>query len=458
MTKDGLLLLSHCGFSFMDDLIAALDARGLRSFVLSSSPLLDHRAERINQLSRMATRCMVTNSSVLTREDVFTALFTLHEQGERVIGCITVWEAYRELMAEANAELGLPDLSTRQVSLLRDKLRLRNRLADAGLSQARAVELTRGRFEALKADGRQYFVKPSCGIASYGAFTLRPDSDWRTLEQISSEAHNDEVYRSAFGAGLVFIAEDYICGGEYSFELFIVNGRVHLVALHEKCKVTETSGTVLEDCCTSPPVSIDSQTCCAGIAWVGRVIKNLDLRWGCFHLEARHDGTHWDLIEINPRVGGCLISPSVKALNGVASVLELWLDLLIAAANEDPQALADFDCRIASLSYTSEGIHPGEHATFFRAYFARTGKIDFIGLRPVEPPPVVSQLFLKTGDEITQSSREVFLGQLLWCYRRDQQKGELANLMRMSEEAIEVRYTERCPSAKNPNEVVENLL
>jgi hypothetical protein len=71
---------------------------------------------------------------------------------------------------------------------------------------------------------------------------------------------------------------------------------------------------------------------------------------------------------------------------------------------------------------------------------------------------VVSQLFLKTGDEITQSSREVFLGQLLWCYRRDQQKGELANLMRMSEEAIEVRYTERCPSAKNPNEVVENLL
>ncbi len=442
MTRTGVLLLSHCGFSFMEDLIAALEARGLRSFVLSSSPLAPGRAKRLQELSTKADALLCTDWDALTADDVEAALDELRKRGERVVACVSVWEGYRGLMALGNEKLGVADLSPSQVNFLRNKLAVRNQLAAAGLSHARAVALTRDNVDVLKCEARPYFIKPVCGIASYGAFALRPDTTWDSIQRIAQEARIDEVYRSAFGEGLAFMAEDYIPGREYSFELLLTRGHVHVLAIHEKCAVTETAGTVLEDACASPPISIDAAVCAEGIEWIDRTFRQLGLKWGCFHVEARHDGTRWDLIEINPRVGGCLISPSVKALNGEDGILELWLDLLLASSAGSESALDAFEARLASLSFTADGAPPYEHATFFRAYFGRRGKLDYVGVRDVDPAPILSQLFVTAGTEITQASREVFIGQLLWRVARQELEASLPKLMRISEQAVEVRYTE----------------
>jgi hypothetical protein len=430
MTKPGVLLLSHCGFSFMEDLLDSLRARGLRSFVLSSSPLQTLKAKRLEQLSRIADRLICTDAHVLTADDVQSALVHLQELGETVLTCISVWEGYRGLMARANASLGIADLGAVQVERLRNKLMVRNRLAAARLTQANAVPLTHENFDELKSDSNRRFVKPVCGIASYGAFTLRPDSSWSAIASIVEEAQSDEIYRSAFGSKLEFMAEDYVPGREFSFELVVVDGRIHTLAIHEKCEITETQGTVLEDACVSPPVSIDASACAAGIEWLIRVFQSLELDWGCFHVEARHDGGHWDLIEINPRVGGCLISPSVKALNGQAGVLDLWLDLLLAESAAAAGALEIFEARLAAISFRSDGTPPYEQA----------GTIEHVALRNIEPAPIVSQLFLKPGDQVTQTSREVFLAQLLWRVSRARTEAALPELMRISAQAVEVRY------------------
>jgi hypothetical protein len=440
MTKPGVLLLSHCGFSFMEDLLDSLRARGLRSFVLSSSPLQALKPKRLEQLSQISDRLICTDAHVLTADDVESALAHLKELGETVLACISVWEGYREFMARANAGLGIADLGVVQVERLRNKLTVRNRLAAARLTQAKAVPLTYENFNELKADSKRRFVKPVCGIASYGAFALRPESSWSAIASIVREAQSDEIYRSAFGSELEFMAEDYVQGREFSFELLVVDGRVHTLAIHEKCEITETQGTVLEDACVSPPVSIDAPACAAGIKWLTQVFQSLELDWGCFHVEARHDGTRWDLIEINPRVGGCLISPSVKALNGQAGVLELWLDLLIAESAAATGSLDIFEAQLAAMSFRPDGTPPYKQATFFRAYFASVGTIEHVALRNVEPLPILSQLFLKPGDQVTQTSREVFLGQLLWRISRARTEAALPELMRMSAQAVEVRY------------------
>lgn len=62
MTTHGVLLLSHCGYSFLEDLIAALDARGLRTFVLSSLPLAEHCPQRLDELQRKVTRLLSTGA------------------------------------------------------------------------------------------------------------------------------------------------------------------------------------------------------------------------------------------------------------------------------------------------------------------------------------------------------------------------------------------------------------
>lgn len=466
----GVLLLSHVGFSFMEDLLGTVTARGLKGYVLSSLPEPQYQASRPATLADLADDVRVTGGHVLTARDVEDYLDRLQAAGAAVQCCLTVWEGYRHLMALANARLGVPDLDEKQVLDLRDKLTLRNRLADAGLSRGRASALTPETLAERQREGGRYFVKPVSGIASFGTFPLTADTTWTDVERIAAEARSDTVYSSAFTAqpssgspvgpgphahpavdegvgpgagsghgvadGMEFLVEDYVPGREFSFEVIVVDAEPHVVAVHEKCQVTETAGTVLENACVSPPTSLSQEEIAAGIRWVTSVLDVLDLDWGCFHVEARHAASGWDLIEVNPRVGGSLISPSVAALTGGPGLLDLWLDSLLAA--DQP---ADFSKALKSLSFAADGTTQGRNATFFRVFFANPGTIRAVGLNDDLPlQPVVSHVLLKPGDVVHSSSREVFLGQVLWRMDRADRDAVLPQLLPASEHAIEIVY------------------
>ncbi|MEU7013676.1 ATP-grasp domain-containing protein [Streptomyces sp. NPDC046385] len=439
-TGGGILLLSHVGFSFVEDLAEALGARGLKTFVLSSRPEPAHPG-RLDDLRRLADHVTAAAEHVLTHQDVESCLEDLRRQGESVLACVTVWEGYRHLMAFANETLGVSDLGEKEVLGLRDKLTLRNRLFDAGLTRVRAAELTPASLAAHQAGEGRHFVKPVSGIASYGAFPLTARTTWADIERITAESRDDTVYASAFGDdGLTFLVEDYLPGREFSFEVVVTDGTAHVVALHEKCEVTETAGTVLENACTSPPVSVTAAERAEGIAWVRRLLAELDLGWGCFHIEARHDaarpdGARWDLIEVNPRVGGSLISHSTRELTGGASLLDLWIDSLL------PDPDGTFRARLAALSYTADGETPTENATFFRVFFAEKGRIASVRVSEELPlAPVVTHLLLKAGDTVDATAREVFLGQLLWRYPRGEAGRRFPELTRASAHAIDIQY------------------
>ena len=447
MSTSGVLILSHVGFSFLEDLLEIVAVHGLRGFVLSSSPLPAKRAERLEQIGKVSSRLFTTGSHILSSEDVGRTLASLRAENETVLCCITVWEGYRALMAQANEILGVPDLTVAEVERLRDKLIVRNRLATAGLSNARAIALTPESLVELQQSRRRYFVKPRAGIASFGTFPLRRETAWSDIERISEQAKADPVYSSAFNTAPSFLAEDYLPGRESSFEVIVADRRTHVLAIHEKCEISEGHATVLEESCTSPPHSIDRTDCAAGIDWVRRVLELLEVRWGCFHIEARcHEG-RWDLIEINPRVGGCLISRSVKALTGGPGMLELWIDLLLVAANSQSTQRSAFFTELAQLSYSAAG-EPSTHtATFFRAYFATPGRqLEHVGLRETVPAPSFTQILLKSGDHVPDSPCEVFLGQILWTVPLAERDSLLGDLLRSSRAAVDVRYASIGPT------------
>lgn len=465
----GVLLLSHVGFSFMEDLIGTVTARGVKTCVLSSLPEPRHQVSRPEQLTALADDVHVTSEHVLTPDDVDAYIDQLEATGTSVQCCLTVWEGYRHLMASANARLGVPDLDEKQILDLRDKLTLRNRLADAGLTRGRASALTPTTLAERQREGGRYFVKPVSGIASFGTFPLTPDTTWSELERLASEARSDTVYANTFattagsfspsdtdlnndgansavsvtpdaGCEVEFLVEDYVPGQEFSFEVVVVDGDPHVVAVHEKCEVTESTGTVLENACVSPPTSLAQDEVAAGIWWVTTAVAALDLRWGCFHIEARYAPSGWDLIEINPRVGGSLISPSVAALTGGPGMLDLWLDSLLTASQP-----AGFLKTLQELSFAVDGTTPIPNATFFRVFFTGPGTIREVGLNSDLPfQPLLSHVLLKPGDVVESSSREVFLGQVLWRMDRSDRDALLPELLPASMSAIEIVYeTER---------------
>lgn len=464
----GVLLLSHVGFSFMEDLIDTVTARGINTYVLSSLPEPRHQASRPDKLAELADDVYVTTEHVLTPHDVDAYIDELEASGTSVLCCLTVWEGYRCLMASANARLGVPDLDVKQIVELRDKMTLRNRLADAGLTRARASTLTPTTLAERQREGGRYFVKPVSGIASFGTFPLTPDTTWSDLERLDSEARSDTVYANTFTTNsgvfaqsdtsvnnstdtnesvirslsceVEFLVEDYVPGQEFSFEVVLVDGDTHVVAVHEKCEVTETTDTVLENACISPPTSLSQDELATGLQWVTAALAVLNLRWGCFHVEARYSPSGWDLIEINPRVGGSLISSSVAALTGGPSMLDLWLDSLLTANQP-----SGFLKTLKNLSFTVDGTTHNPNATFFRVFFTGPGTVREVKLNDDLPfQPVLSHVLLKPGDFVESSSREVFLGQVLWCMDRADQEALLPKLLPASECAIEIVYeTER---------------
>ncbi|MDF5832665.1 ATP-grasp domain-containing protein [Pseudomonas syringae] len=437
--RPGVLILSHCGFSFLEDLKEELHRRQLRCFVLTSLPLPEHVPARLEQIQGWADRLYTADSHQLRLEDVNNALQTLRKAGEQVTCCISVWEGYRHLMAVANAAVGTYDIDARQALALRNKLEVRNQLAEAGLSQANAYALTAPVLETLQAKNQRYFIKPIHGIASYAAFPMRKDTTWEALEKLRKDSVQDTVYASAFNDGLQFMAEDYIAGQEFSFETLLVDGQAHVVAVHEKYEVTETADTVLEDSCTTPPASLDQAQIAAGLQWLKNVLGCMGLKWGCYHVEARFTGQHWDLIEINPRVGGSLISHSVEAVTAGHSMLSLWLDLLLASQDDalPREALVQ---RLAQSGWQADGSSAQTTATFFRVYFAKPGTLSSVILNEQALAPVVKHILLKAGDVIPAHAREVFLGQLLWTFDRDRQATELERLARLSATALDIQY------------------
>jgi predicted ATP-grasp superfamily ATP-dependent carboligase len=437
--RPGVLILSHCGFSFLEDLKQELHRRQLRCFVLSSLPLPEHVPARLEQIHAWADRFYTTDSHQLKPEDVQTALEALRKSGEQVACCISVWEGYRHLMASANAALGTYDMDAGQALALRNKLNVRNRLAEAGLSHANAYALTEPVLERLKAQDQRYFIKPVHGIASYAAFPMRKDTTWNALEELRLASAEDTVYASAFNDGLTFMAEDYIAGHEFSFETLLVDGQAHVVAIHEKYEVTETASTVLEDSCTTPPASLNQAQIAAGLQWLKDVLGCMELQWGCYHVEARFSGQHWDLIEINPRVGGSLISHSVEAVTDGHSMLSLWLDLLLASQDDTARREALIR-HLQQFEWRTDGTSEQTVATFFRVYFAEPGTLSSVVLNELPLAPVVQHILLKAGDVIPAHAREVFLGQLLWTFERANRAAELQRLASISATALDIRY------------------
>lgn len=436
MNKTGVLLLSHCGYSFMEDLISNAATHSLESFVLSSLPL-PANSHRIQELQEKSAWFGVSENHALTWENVEQVMQELAAEGYCIICCLSVWEGYRTLMAKANQILGVADMEPAQVELLLNKYKLRQQLNQAGLSQVDSVLLNEQTWVDLQAKGKPAFVKPVTGIASYATFRLTTDKSWQDIEKIQSEIATDLTYSSIFSANRGFMAEDYIPGQEFSFEIIAVDGQPFVVAIHEKIEIDESGSAVLENACVAPPINLDEVQLKKARAWIEPIFQHLQLQWGCYHLEARCYNDHWEIIEINPRVGGALISPSVSILTLGISMTQLWLNNLLYQTDEEQlqqkKQLAKFD--LGTGTYQQSPM-----SSYFRVYFAQTGRIRTIQQNICCLEPDLVQVSLKTGTEIVETAREVFLGQVLWAIPQDKKNELLPKLITESRNTIQVDY------------------
>lgn len=445
MNTSALLLFAHQARSYaalIQDYVRRLDVKLL---VLSSRPRDPRDLEDLS--AQGVARLWHVEDEYLDDSHVTAVLDEARAEGYDIIAALATFEGYRVLMAQTNGRLGAIDANPQAVRNCMDKYLCRRMLADAGLSRAEATIVNAESLPALRSSGRRLFVKPRRGAGSFACFRFDEALTMDRLQALQRQMQQDKAFRAIFAGQFDFIAEDYLPGDEYSFEVMVTDGEACVVGVHAKY-LDDSSGTTLETGNSLPAPRLSDTQQLAGERYVARCLAALKLREGCFHIETRHDPRdgHWDIIEVNVRMGGALINQSVGVFTGGLSMLELWVRALCSITIDRREALHSqlLALRESTRRANGELLHG---SVFFSRYGERNRRLDQLSIAQLAPQPDIVDMPVREGVQLPDAERGIFILNALWKVRVPDIERQLVSLAAMLDEKLVVRYSDAAGSA-----------
>ncbi|MFJ7067732.1 ATP-grasp domain-containing protein [Streptomyces sp. NPDC101115] len=222
--------------------------------------------------------------------------------------------------ARINEALGLNGESVETVELLLDKWRMRQRLAEKGISPmasavGRSAQDVR---DFVKAHGLPIIVKPIRESGSVGVFRVNDEADveavagrYRSLDD-EQWAVGDLFSADSFDE---FLMEEYLDGPEISVETLSFDGRHVVCAVTDKAAFGGGSGFV--ELGLSQPSRHPEETLAEVRRLVADFLDAMGLRNGPSHTEIRLTSRGPRIIESHNRIGGYGVNEMVEAAYGV---------------------------------------------------------------------------------------------------------------------------------------------
>lgn len=363
--------------------VAVLRRKGFEPFVLSSLPD-DGGSEFRRMCAELGVEGAVSAGVSVTMAEVGEVLAGI----EDCAFCLSLADAQRELMAEANRLLGAPDVDPAALRLAVDKHEMRTTLAQLGLSRLLSLRLddpdTRAAIEA----GEPFVVKPRHGVGSLCVAVVRSWDEAMAVQKSFDEGPGDDDVLAEYFVNNELIAESFFEGRELSVDLVRRDGQDLVLVDHEKTVLEFGAGTVLERGMASPVVGLTPSQLDAVHRLARQALDALGLSHGCYHVEVRvNQAGEAEIVEINPRVGGALIWDSIR-LQYDRSVTEDWVDVLAGqavapmaarrcgtyqqlahAAQRRPMMAADVSPEFPEPAVSSVHTSPGERPKPYREHF-----------------------------------------------------------------------------------------
>jgi biotin carboxylase len=437
--KRSLLLLAHQGRSYLAAVQQSLRELGVACLVLSSRPRDPRDLEEIVRLA--PERIWHVEDPELEERHVAPVLEQAKAEGYEILATLATFEGYRRLMAETNLKLGANDAEPTDVVRCMDKYLCRKHLFEHGLSRCNAVLLDADTLADLRADGQPRFVKPRRGAGSFACFRLSCDLSVEKLHQLQQQMRNDLAFHAIFAGQFDFIAEDYIPGDEYSFEVLVVGAESYVIGVHAKY-LQEGGGTTLETGTTCPAPRLSDAQQLAGEQYIARCLQALSMNAGCYHIEARFDPSreNWDIIEINARMGGSLINQSIGVFTGGPTLLDLWIRILCSRTAAE---IASLHSRLGALRESKRRADKQitHGSVFFCRYGERNRTIEHISIAGLPRQPDICDIPVRAGSKLPDSERGIFILNALWRVSVADIAQELLDLSAMVDDSLVVRYS-----------------
>jgi D-alanine-D-alanine ligase len=226
-------------------------------------------------------------------------------------GAITFLEDDVLLTSKIADKYHLINTSYKVAAQVRNKYSFREFCAANNLPtiKFRALKNSKDLEEVVKIFNFPLVVKPAYGAAS--AFVVKVNNEEELRESYNYIKKNiSPKIESALADGLEVFVEEYIDGDEVDLDILIQNGKIKFCALSDNGKTKEP---FFIETTRMTPSSLPPKHQAELIAMADESLEKLGVLNGCIHFEAKSTATGPIPLEINLRLGGDEVYPSVKA-------------------------------------------------------------------------------------------------------------------------------------------------
>ena len=232
--------------------------------------------------------------------------------------------------AQLAQRLNLRHISPGTATLLRDKFKVRQRLAERGMAQP-DFALAQSNDELKQAVARlglPVLIKPSDGYGSQNVVVLRHDEDldpW--LTPLEDMLPSSKDYGLGVQANDRLLVERYMAGTVIGCDTLSVNGEHRMLGVNEKL-FFEPPSFAIRGGCFMP----NSPAFTAIQSYVFACLDAVDFNWGAAHTELMLSDEGPRLVEINAR----LVGAKIARLVGYALKRSIHSDLITTHLGKQP--------------------------------------------------------------------------------------------------------------------------
>jgi len=233
--------------------------------------------------------------------------------------------------------LGVRHVNPASAELLRDKYKVRRRLAELGIAQP-DFELAESNAQlkaAVQRLGLPVLIKPADGYGSQNIVCLRDKQD---MDPLLTPLDDMLPSRADYGLGVRandrLLVERYMTGDFLGCDTLTVNGQHRVIGLHRKVMFGPPSFAIRGS--TFTPHGPGSLMPRAVERYVAALLDAVGFDWGATHIELMLTADGPQLIEINPRLVGAKIARLVSHSLGHS----LHADLIAVHLGEDLPVVA----------------------------------------------------------------------------------------------------------------------
>lgn len=313
--------------------------KGLQVFFLTSNP------EKYPFLKRL-----LIHPSVIDTNNV-DAVFQFLSKIKNLVGVISTSESYVYNAALVAQKLNLPHTNPKVIAACRDKYKLSRLLKESNLP-------TISTSNKIKNDIHfPVVVKPNPGTGSIGV---------KLCHSLS------EVKQQLEKIGPHFLIQEYIAGKEFSAEIVIENGTLHVLGITKKYLGPEP---YFVENGHDFPANLPKELYNKVTHTLKTILEKLQYDFGPAHIEFRIRDQQVYIIEVNPRLAGGMIPILVEESTGI-KLIENLIHLFIGQqCHWKPKT--NFSTKIAFIIPEEEGVlkratDPQQicnHDYIFNAYF-----------------------------------------------------------------------------------------